>query len=88
MVEAGVSGYDIAFWVGIFAPAKTPKAIVDLLAAETAKAMKHPETMKRLKDLGSEGVGSTADELDHFWKQELSRYGKIVKDSGITLKME
>ena len=88
MVEAGLSGYDIAFWVGMFAPAKTPKAIVDLLAVETAKAMKHPETLKRMKDLGAEGVGSTAAELDQFWKKELSRYGKIVKDSGITLKIQ
>lgn len=88
MVEGGLPGYEIAFWVGMFAPAKTPKAIVDLLAAETAKAMKHPETLKRLKDLGAEGVGSTADELNRFWRQELSQYGKIVKDVGIKLELQ
>jgi tripartite-type tricarboxylate transporter receptor subunit TctC len=86
MKESGIADYEIAFWVGLFAPAKTPKAFIDRIASETAIAMKHPDTMKRMKDLGSEGVGSTPEALDHFWRQELSRYGKIVKDSGIKLE--
>lgn len=88
MVESGVAGYDIPFWTAIFAPAKTPKAIIDRLATETAKALKHPETGQRLKELGAEGVGSTPDELDRFWRQQLALYGKIVKDSGVKLELQ
>ena len=86
MKESGLADYEIAFWVGLFAPAKTPKVMIDRVASETAIAMKNPETVKRMKDLGSEGVGSTPEELNLFWGQELVRYGKIVKDSGIKLE--
>lgn len=86
MVESGLAGYDIPFWTAIFAPAKTPRAIVGKLAAETGKAMKHPEAVERLKQVGAEGVGSTPETLEQFWKQQLRLYGKIVKDSGIKLE--
>ncbi|TAK80546.1 MAG: tripartite tricarboxylate transporter substrate binding protein [Betaproteobacteria bacterium] len=88
MIESGVPGYDIPFWTAIFAPAKTPAAIVEKIAAETGKAMKHPDAVARLKQVGAEGVGSTPAELEHFWKQQLALYGKIVKDSGIKLQNE
>jgi len=88
MIESGLAGYDIPFWTGIYAPARTPKAIVDRLAAETAKAMKHPDTVRRLTEVGAEGVGSTPEELDRFWRQQLALYGKIVKDSGIRLEQQ
>lgn len=80
--------YEIAFWTAIYAPARTPKPIIDRIASETAIALKHPDTAKRMKDLGSEGVGSTPEWLDRFWREELSRYGKIVKDSGIKLEVQ
>ena len=88
MVESGLAGYDIPFWTAIFAPAKTPKAIIDRLASETAKAMRNPDSVQRLKDLGAEGVGSTPEELDRFWRQQLALYCKIVKDSGVKLELQ
>jgi len=88
MIESGVSGYDIPFWTAIFAPARTPQAAVERIAAETGKAMKHPDTIARLKELGAEGVGSTPAELEAFWKQQLALYGKIVKDANIKLEMK
>lgn len=88
MVESGLAGYDIPFWTAIFVPAKTPRAIVDRLAGETAKAMKNPESVKRLTELGAEGVGSTPQELDKFWRSQLALYGKIVKDSGVKLEAQ
>jgi len=88
MIESGITDYDIAFWTAIFAPSRTPRAIIERLAAETAKAMKHPDTVKRMKDLGSEGVGSTPEVLERLWRQDLARYGKIVRDSGIKLDVQ
>lgn len=86
MVESGLVGYDIPFWTAIFAPAKTPLAIVEKLAAETGKAMKHPDTVERLTQAGAEGVGSSPAELGRFWRQQLDLYSKIVKESGVKLE--
>lgn len=85
MIESGVPGYELSFWTAIFAPAKTPQAIIDLIAAKMNKVMKNPEVVARMKELGSEGIGSSAAELDSFWRQELSRYRKIVSDASIQL---
>lgn len=85
MIESGLSGYDIPFWVAIYAPTGTPKPIVDKLAAAIGKSMKDPATVARLRDAGTESVGSTPAELDKFWKEQLAIYGKIVKQGDIKL---
>jgi tripartite-type tricarboxylate transporter receptor subunit TctC len=87
MQESGVTDYEIQFWTAVFAPGKTPKPVIDRLSAAIAKAIKHPETMKKMKDQGSEGVGSTPEALDRFWREERARYGKIVKESGVKIEL-
>jgi tripartite-type tricarboxylate transporter receptor subunit TctC len=76
-------GYAIPFWTAIFAPAGTPKEIVERIAAETNKAMQHPEVLRRYGEIGVVGVGSSPQELDRFWRQQLDYLGKIVKDANI-----
>jgi tripartite-type tricarboxylate transporter receptor subunit TctC len=76
-------GYAIPFWTAIFAPANTPKEIVERIAAETNKAMRHPEVARRYGEIGVAGIGSSPQELDRFWRQQLDYLGKIVKDAGI-----
>ena len=76
-------GYAIPFWTAIFAPANTPKEIVERIAAETNKAMRHPEVTRRYGEIGVAGIGSSPQELDRFWRQQLDYLGKIVKDAGI-----
>ena len=76
-------GYAIPFWTAIFAPAGTPKEIVERIAAETNKAMKHPEVVRRYGEIGVAGVGSSPQELDRFWRQQLDYLGKIVKDANV-----
>ncbi len=85
LAESGLAGYDIPFWTAIFAPAGTPQPVVERLATEMGKAMKNPDTVKRLAELGAEGVGSSPSDLNTFWRQQLALYGRIVKDSGIKL---
>ncbi len=87
MQESGVKDYDIQFWTAIFAPGLTPKPIIDRLSAEIAKALKHPETMKKLKDQGSEAVGSTPEELERFWAAERARYARIIKTSRVKMEL-
>lgn len=81
-----VAGFDMPFWTGIFAPATTPRAIVEKLAAETRKAATSPQLTERLRDFGAEGVGSTPAEFDAYWKQQVALYGKVIKDAGIKIE--
>ncbi len=81
-------GYDIPFWTGIYAPAKTPKNVLDKIASEVRKAVTHPETAKKLKDSGIEGVGSTPTEFDAYWRKQLALYEKIVKDANIKVDQQ
>ena len=76
-------GYAIPFWTAIFAPVGAPKEIVERIAAETNKAMKHPEVLRRYGEIGVVGVGSSQQELDRFWRQQLDYLGKIVKDANV-----
>jgi tripartite-type tricarboxylate transporter receptor subunit TctC len=80
-----IPGYELPFWTGLYAPAKTPKAVIDRIAAETAKIVKLPEVVGRLEKLGVDGVGMPAAEFDAFWRQQLDYYGKIVKANNITI---
>lgn len=87
LAEAGLKGYEIPFWNGIYAPRGTPKEIIDKLAAACAKVVKDPATVARFKDLGAEGVGSSPQEFDRFWREQLALYGRIVASSGVKLEM-
>lgn len=83
--EAGLPGYDIPFWVGIYAPAATPRSIVEKLSAAIGKAVRDPISAAKFKETGAEPVGSTSEELDRFWKSQMDVYAKIAKDSNIKL---
>ena len=81
-----VPGFDMPFWTGIFAPANTPRAIVDRIAAETRKAAASVQLTERLREFGAEGIGSTPAEFDTYWKQQVALYAKVIKDAGIKLE--
>ena len=72
MMEQGVD-YEVPYWTAIYAPAATPKPILDKLAADIAKAMKDPGVVSRLKEAGTEAVGSTSQELDTFNRDQIGR---------------
>jgi tripartite-type tricarboxylate transporter receptor subunit TctC len=76
-------GYAIPYWTAIFAPAGTPQAIVERISADTSKAMKHPDVAARLGQIGVVGIGSSPQELDRYWHQQLDYLGRIVKDANI-----
>lgn len=82
IAEQGLSGFEAVSWFALFAPAGTPKPIVDKLQAEVSKILKSPEASKRLTDIGLEPVGSTPEELVTYQRAEITKWAKVVKDSG------
>jgi tripartite-type tricarboxylate transporter receptor subunit TctC len=85
MAEQGVPDFISGTWAGIIAPAGTPKAIVDRVAAEAKKALAEPDMRKKLADQGIVAVGSTPDEFRAFVGDEIARWAKVIKDAGIKL---
>lgn len=80
--EAGVPGFDISITLGVFAPAGTPRHIVDKLNAEVNKAVTAPDVQQRLQVLGVEGVGSSPEHFAETIRKELVSYKKLVMSTG------
>ena len=80
--EAGLAGYDISSWQAMFAPAGLPRPILGRLYGETAKALKAPDVVKRLQDLGLDAGGMLPEELAARIRDDIPKLAKIVKDSG------
>jgi tripartite-type tricarboxylate transporter receptor subunit TctC len=87
MLEQGLD-YEVPYWTAVYAPAATPKAIVDKLADGIGAAMKDPELVARLRQAGTEAVGSTAQELDTFNRDQLALYRGIVADPKLQLNLQ
>jgi tripartite-type tricarboxylate transporter receptor subunit TctC len=87
MMEQGLD-YEVPYWTAIYAPAATPKAIIDRLAADIAKAMKDPGVIGRLQQAGTEAVGSTPQELDAFNRAQFALYRGIVQDPRLKLNLQ
>ena len=85
MAESGVPGYDVVSWQAIFAPAGTPKPIVERLHAELAKILKDPEVQDRLAKLGLDPSGMTPSELAAFQKAEIDKWAKVIKAANIKI---
>ena len=83
LVEAGVPGYEIGSWQAIFAPAGTPKPIVQKLNTSIVGVLKMPDVQERLAGLGMDTVAGTPDELGRFQKDEVVKWSKIVKEANI-----
>ena len=82
MVEAGVTGFDISTWYGLFVPAKTPRDIVMHLNSVITKALASDDMKKRLARLGGESAPCKPEEFAALIKTELAKYAEIVKASG------
>jgi tripartite-type tricarboxylate transporter receptor subunit TctC len=80
--ESGYKGFDAVTWFGLLAPAGTPKDVVARLNAEFNKALSQPELSKRLGEEGADPAGGTPEQFAKLIKDEIPRWGKVVKDSG------
>jgi tripartite-type tricarboxylate transporter receptor subunit TctC len=82
MKEAGVDGVEVSVWYGVFAPAKTPREIVQKVADGIIGATRDPEVRKRMLEQGAVPVGSTPEEFSKTLREEVARWAEVVKVSG------
>ena len=82
--EAGVPGSEFNFWIGMMAPAKTPRAIVNRLHDEVLKALASPEVRERFEKLGAEPWTLKPEQFDAYIKEEIASNAKVVKAAGLT----
>jgi len=83
IAEGGLKGYEMLNWLGLFAPAKTPGAIVDRLSREAQKIVAQPEVVKRFNTQGAEPSPLASQEFAAFVKSEIAKWAKIVAATGM-----
>ena len=84
--EAGVPGSEFNFWIGMFAPAKTPTAIVQRLQDEVVKALNTPEVKERFLTLGADAWTLEPKEFDAYIREEIKSNAALVKAAGLEVK--
>ena len=85
MAESGVKDFDAAAWFGLVAPAKTPKAVLDVIVESTRKVLENPETVRKFAELGAERGTLYGAEFGSFMRAEADKWGKLVKASNVKL---
>jgi tripartite-type tricarboxylate transporter receptor subunit TctC len=78
--ELGYPSLELEGWNGVFAPAKTPKEIIERLQKEVAAAVRHPDVVKRFSDMGAEAVGSSAAEQDAMLRRQMDQFRPVIAD--------
>lgn len=83
MEEAGVAGYEAVTWFGLLGPANMPKDVVERFRTDLPRVMARPEIRQVLEKQTFDPVFSTPAEFDGFLRQEMNKWGKVVKDAGV-----
>jgi tripartite-type tricarboxylate transporter receptor subunit TctC len=78
MAEAGVPGYEMDVWYGLFAPRGTPKAVIEKIAAEAIRIMQAPDMRERWNAVGVEPAGTTPGEFASQYRAEIGKWAKVV----------
>jgi len=82
-IEAGVADFESSSWVGILAPAKTPRPVIDRLNKELNALLTSPEVIDRLAKLGIVATPGSPEQFGEQMKADLAKYGPVVKAAGI-----
>jgi len=77
--EAGVPGYEAMIWLGLMAPAGTPKPIIDKLNAAVTAAVKRPDIVKLWSEQGAVPMAMTPEEFDKFLRGDIVKWAEVVK---------
>jgi tripartite-type tricarboxylate transporter receptor subunit TctC len=85
IAEAGVPGYEVDVWYGLFAPRGTPKNVVAKIAAEVGRIVRAPELHERLNGLGVEAAGTTPGEFKTLFSKEIEKWAKVVTAARISM---
>jgi tripartite-type tricarboxylate transporter receptor subunit TctC len=86
MVEAGFADFVVDGWYGMFAPARTPKPIVDRLSADINKALKDPDSLEKWKTLGFDPIGSTPAEFAKRQRDDLAYWKMLIEYTGVKVE--
>jgi tripartite-type tricarboxylate transporter receptor subunit TctC len=86
MIESGFPDFVVDGWYGMFAPAKTPKAIVDRLSADINRALKDPDSLEKWKTLGFDPIGSTPTEFARIQKDDLAYWKTMIEYTGVKVE--
>ena len=81
--EQGLKGFEAVTWIGLLAPAGTPREIVTRMQREIAKVLQIPEVQERLASAGAEPVGSTPEEFDAYVKSEVQKWGEVIRKAKV-----
>jgi len=82
VAESGLPGFEFNFWVGLLAPSKTPRDIVNKLNAEVARIMQLPEVRERMANLGAEAMPMSPEQFDAYIKDEFNTLGAVMRAAG------
>ena len=85
-IESGLPGFEVYSWVGILAPVKTPRPIIDKLQKDIAAALREQDVRERYAALGIEPVGNTPEQFGEQIRADLARWEKVVKEANIRLE--
>ena len=86
MTPTLLKGIDAGIWLGLFAPAGTPPAIVARLNAEVNKVLQMPDVREKIATGGAQAAGGTSEDFAAFVRADYAKWGKIVKDANIKLE--
>jgi tripartite-type tricarboxylate transporter receptor subunit TctC len=81
--ESGVANYDVVSWNGLFAPARTPPEVINILNSALQDVLADPDLKRRLIDLGIEAKASTPQELTDRLKSDIDKWAKVIEKAGI-----
>jgi tripartite-type tricarboxylate transporter receptor subunit TctC len=79
-------GYEATAWQGLFAPAGTPRTIIDAIAAQVSEVWRSPDVSKALQAVGAEPVTTTPDDFTQYTKTERAKWGEVVKAAGVKIE--
>jgi tripartite-type tricarboxylate transporter receptor subunit TctC len=82
-VAESLPGYEMALWIGVFAPAGTPRDIAAKLTAEVVRIVGLPDIREKLAGMGVEPLGNSSEEAAEWIRREIARFGPVVKAAGI-----
>jgi len=83
IAESGVPGYEMALWIGVFAPAGTPRDIAGKLTAEVVRIVALPDVREKLAAMGVDPLGNTSEQAADWIRREIARFGPVVKAASI-----
>lgn len=81
--ELGFPNLELEGWNGLFAPARTPRDVLDRLQREAAAAVRHPDVARRLAEMGAEAVGSNGAAQDEIFKRQMNQFRPIIREMKI-----